>query len=469
MDFSVEQINKWRQVKSETQNLEFKEAKTQFDTRKLFKYCVALANEGGGYLLLGIADKAPRAVVGTQAFLDLMDIASKIFIAVGFRVDVSEVLHPDGRVLVFSVPARLTGTAYHFEGSYLMRSGEELVPMSEDRLRQIFAEGQPVFESQIALDHASATDVVALLDTQSYFELIQIPYPSDREGVLGRLVKEKLIVQDGAHYKITNLGALLFAKNLDSFDSLSRKSVRVTTYEGRDKLKTVRDTVGKKGYAVGFEGLIEYINGQLPANEVIGQALREAVPMFPEIAIRELVANALIHQDLDEPGSFVSIDIFSNRLEISNPGLPCIEANRFIDEYQSRNERLADLMRRLRICEEKGSGIDKVVSGIEMFQLPPLDIRIGQRRTYTTLFAHKRFEDMDKSDKVRASYQHCVLRYLIGEKMTNQSLRERFGLGDRQSDVASRIVGQAIDEGLVKFEDPESTSRRYAKYVPYWA
>jgi len=469
MDISIDQIDKWRQVKSETQNLEFKEAKTQFDTKKLFKYCVALANEGGGHLLLGIADKVPRAVVGTQAFSDLMDIASKIFIAVGFRVDVLEVLHPDGRVVVFSVPARLTGTAYHFEGSYLMRSGEELVPMSEDRLRLIFAEGQPVFESQIALDHASASDVVALLDTQSYFELIQLPYPSDREGVLDRFVKEKLIVQEGAHYKITNLGALLFAKNLDSFDSLSRKSVRVTTYEGRDKLKTLRDTIGKKGYAVGFAGLIEYINGQLPANEVIGQALREAVPMFPEIAIRELVANALIHQDLNEPGSFVSIDIYSNRLEISNPGLPCIEANRFIDEYQSRNERLADLMRRLRICEEKGSGIDKVVSGIEMFQLPPLDIRIGQKRTYTTLFAHKRFEDMDKSDKVRACFQHCVLRYLIGEKMTNQSLRERFGLGDRQSDIASRIVGQAMEEGLVKLEDPESTSRRYAKYVPYWA
>lgn len=245
--------------------------------------------------------------------------------------------------------------------------------------------------------------------------------------------------------------------------------MRVTTYDGNNKLKTKRDIIGRKGYAVGFAGLIEYINGQLPANEVIGQALREAVPMFPEIAIRELVANALIHQDLDELGASVSIDIYSSRLEISNPGLPCIEADRFIDEYQSRNERLADLMRRLRICEEKGSGIDKVVSSIEAFQLPPLDIRIGAKRTVTVLTAYKYFSDMDRSDKIRACFQHCVLRYLFGEKMSNQSLRERFGLNKRQSDVASRIVSLAVEEGLIKLEDPESTSRRYAKYVPYWA
>lgn len=469
MAITPEQVDLWRQVKSETQNLEFKEAKTQYDTKKLFKYCVAIANEGGGHLLLGVADKPPRPVVDSQAFPNVMDITAKIFTAVGFRVEVEEVEHPDGRVVVFSIPARPLGTAYHIEGTYLMRSGEELVPMSEDRLRQIFTEGQPIFEAQIALEHASSEEVISLLDTQSYFELIQLPYPADRAGVLERFVREKLILASDNGYKITNLGALLFAKDLDSFEGLSRKSVRVTTYEGKDKLKTKRDIIGRKGYAVGFAGLIEYINGQLPANEVIGQALREAVPMFPEIAIRELVANALIHQNLNETGASVSIDIYSNRLEISNPGLPCIEADRFIDEYQSRNERLADLMRRLRICEEKGSGIDKVVSHIEAFQLPPLDIRIGQKRTVTTLTAYKEFNDMDKSDKVRACFQHCVLRYLIGEKMTNQSLRERFGLNNRQSDVASRIVGLALEEGLIKLEDPDSSSRRYAKYIPYWA
>ena len=202
---------------------------------------------------------------------------------------------------------------------------------------------------------------------------------------------------------------------------------------------------------------------------MIGKALRESVPMFPEIAIRELVANALIHQDLDQSGASVSIDIYGNRLEISNPGVPCIDPDRFIDEYQSRNNKLADLMRRLRICEEKGSGIDKVVSSVEAFQLPAPDIRVGQARTTVILFAHKELTDMDRSDKLRACFQHCVLCYVLAEKMTNQSLRERFGLTNRQTDVASRIIATAIEEGLIKLEDPESTSKRYAKYIPYWA
>lgn len=222
MTITVEQIELWRQVKSETQNLEFKEAKQQYDTKKLFKYCVAIANERGGHVLLGVADQPPRAVVDTQAFPDVMDITAKIFTAVGFRVDVTEVNHPDGRVLVFSIPARPLGTAYHIDGTYLMRSGESLVPMSQDQLRKIFAEGRPVFEAQIAYEKASAEDVVSLLDTQSYFELIQLPYPADRAGVLERFIREKLIVRTDSGYSITHLGALLFAKDLDSFDRLSR-------------------------------------------------------------------------------------------------------------------------------------------------------------------------------------------------------------------------------------------------------
>ncbi len=125
-----EQVDLWRQSSSEHQRLEFKEAKTQFDTRRLHEYCVALANEGGGYLLLGIADKPPRPVVGSHAFPDTVVAAERLFQAVGFRVDIEAVPHPHGRVVVFHIPSRPRGTAYHVDGKYLMRAGEALVPMS---------------------------------------------------------------------------------------------------------------------------------------------------------------------------------------------------------------------------------------------------------------------------------------------------------------------------------------------------
>jgi len=107
-----QQIDVWRQVNSEHESLEFKEAKTQFDFDTLLRYCVALGNEGGGTLLLGIADKPPRPVVGTSAFPDIVKTTGQLFKKLHFRVDIEELAHPDGRVLVFHIPSRPVGQPY---------------------------------------------------------------------------------------------------------------------------------------------------------------------------------------------------------------------------------------------------------------------------------------------------------------------------------------------------------------------
>lgn len=155
--------------------MEFKEAKFQFDGKKLCEYCVALTNEGGGHLVLGIADKPiPRPVVGTQACQNPIAEAEKLFQRIGFRVDIEEVPHSAGRVLVFQIPSRPRGTAHHLDGAYLMRSGEALVPMSEDQLRRIFAEGEPAWLEQHTRTGLDAQGVVDLLDTQSFFDLLKL-------------------------------------------------------------------------------------------------------------------------------------------------------------------------------------------------------------------------------------------------------------------------------------------------------
>ncbi len=469
MTTTPEQINLWRQSPSEHQRLEFKEAKNQFDNRKLYEYCVALANEGGGRLLLGIADQPPREVVGTQAFSDPVAMAEKLFQAVGFRVDIEEVAHPDGRVLVFHIPSRPRGTAYHLDGKYLMRSGEALVPMSEDQLRRIFAEGEPDWLEEPSKTGLDAQQVVELLDTQTFFELFKLPYPTDRAGVIDRLMRERLIDQVNGQYAIRRLGALLLAKKLDDFPDLARKAPRVVVYTGTSKLDTRLDQTGIKGYAVGFQGLVQFVMNQLPQNEVIEDALRKETKLVPEVVIRELIANALIHQDMAVGGASVMVEIYSNRVEISNPGDPIVPLERFIDGYQSRNERLADLMRRFHICEEKSSGIDRVVEAAEVYQLPAPDFRSGYRRTVVTIFGPKPFDEMERQDRIRACYQHCCLRYVMGEKMSNQSLRERFKLPEDKAESASRIIRDTIDAGLVKLDNPDAASKRYARYVPFWA
>lgn len=296
-----------------------------------------------------------------------------------------------------------------------------------------------------------------------------MPYPVNRSGVLERFESEKLIRGNAGGWAIMNLGGILFAKKLEQFERLARKAPRMIVYEGTNKIQTKLDKPGTKGYAVGFQGLVEFINGLVPSNEVIEQALRREVKMFPEIAVRELVANALIHQSFSESGTSVMIEIYDDRMEISNPGKPFISPERFIDEYQSRNERLADLMRRLGICEEKGSGVDKVVEAAEVFQLPAPDFRVGERRTSALLFAHKEIEEMDRNDRIRACYQHCCLRYVMNEKMTNQSLRERFKLPEAKVATVSQIIAATLEGGKIKLGDPSQTSTRYRSYVPFWA
>jgi predicted HTH transcriptional regulator len=190
--------------------------------------------------------------------------------------------------------------------------------------------------------------------------------------------------------------------------------------------------------------------------------------MYPEIAIRELVANALIHQDLSEKG-FPMIEIFEDRIELSNPGTPLVTPERFIDAYLSRNEKLADLMRRLGFCEEKGSGLDKVIFYNELYQLPPIQVSVVEKRTKVAIFSYKALNDLDKKEKVRACYQHASLKYVSNEKMTNQSLRERFKIEDQNYAIASRIIRDTLEEGLIKEEDPDSKSRKFASYLPFWA
>lgn len=297
---------------------------------------------------------------------------------------------------------------------------------------------------------------------------MHLPYPSNLQNVATRLSEESIISEYDGQYAITNLGALLLAKNLQDFSSLSRKAVRVIKYKGNNKVETERDTISNKGYALGFTSLIDWVNGQLPANEEIGKSLRKDVRMYPEIAVRELIANCIIHQDFSVKG-FPTIEIYDDRIEISNPGQPIIQSDRFIDEYGSRNERLTDIMRRMGFCEEKGSGLDKIISLVELYQLPPIKITVQENRTIVTIFAYKNLRKMDKTERQNACYQHACLKYVSNDKMTNQTFRDRLGIEEHNSAIVSRIIKDALDVHLIKEDDPGNQSRKYRKYIPWWA
>jgi len=191
--------------------------------------------------------------------------------------------------------------------------------------------------------------------------------------------------------------------------------------------------------------------------------------MFPELAVRELVANALIHQDFFVTGAGPMVEIFDDRIEITNPGEPLVDTQRFVDSPpRSRNEALASLMRRFRICEERGSGIDMVVFQVELFQLPAPLFESLEGFTRAVLFAHKTLSAMDRADRVRACYLHACLRFVTRQPMTNASLRQRLGIDDKNIATASRLPGEAVEAGLIVIADPE-VGTRIRSYLPFWA
>jgi predicted HTH transcriptional regulator len=375
-------------------------------------------------------------------------------------------------VVLLENPAA-TGTPVAFNSIAYIRIGSATPKLAEypERHQLLIERMRPYrWEQGIAHQYASSDDVLSLLDYSHYFRLTKQPLPDNRAGIFDKLEGDRLIVRDvGDRWNITNLGAILFANRLPDFEaSLARKAVRFVAYGGKNRAATVTHRHdGQKGYAVGFEGLVSYINDLLPKNEHIGSALREAHPLFPELAIRELVANALIHQDMTVSGAGPQIELFSDRIEISNPGAPLVKPDRMIDlPPRSRNEALASLMRRMGMCEEQGSGLDKVVEQVEIFQLPAPLFRSEDNSTQVVLYGPRGFAEMTPEERVRACYFHAVLKFLSGDKMKNASLCARLGVASKNAAQVTAVINKALKAGLIRVADPEHPR---AGYIPHWA
>lgn len=467
----------------ETEWVEFKG--NIVNPEEIGEYISALSNSAGlhkkdaAYLVWGVDDKS-HAVIGTsfQPRLEKIgnqELESWLALHLSPRIDfkIHEFQCADKPVVMFEIqPCR--HTPVRFKDAEFIRIGTYKKKLKEfpEKERALWLQlSHESFEKGIAAKNLSGDEVLNKIDYPGYFELMGQNLPANKAGILDRLMIEKIILKkDADRFDITNLGAILFAKKLADFEGIARKALRVIQYKGNNRIETIKEKIGTNGYAVGFSGLITYTNDLLPQNEQIGQALRKEVRMYPEIAIRELVANAIIHQDFTATGESPLVEVFSDRIEITNPGIPLIDPMRFIDEPpQSRNEALAGFMRRLNICEERGSGIDKVIFQIELFQLPAPDFLVTQNHTKAILYSFKKLTDMDRKEKIRACYQHACLRYVSNQQMTNSSLRERFSIEEQNYAIASRIIADAIEAGLIKQHDPENKSKKLAKYVPFWA
>lgn len=475
-------VDDLRKLEAEPPWVEFKE--NNFDPDRIGRTVSAISNaarlntKSHGYIVWGIED-ASHDVVGTVFNYETKRIGNQNIelwlsnkLSPSLHFTFSTLIHRAGqRVVILEIPAAQT-IPTKFENIAYIRIGDATPKLAEypEREAELIRKLQPFsWEGGIASTYLSDDDVLSCLDYQAYFTLLKLPTASDNKYILSRLQQDKLISPDvGKRWKITNLGALLFARDIGRFDSMRRKAIRIVKYDGTSKISNASEVVADSGYAVYFSRLFHHIYSIVPKNEQNKDAIRVEIPVYPDVAIRELVTNALIHQDMTITGSGPMIDIYTDRIEITNPGIPLIDPQRFLDALpQSRNEGLAALMRRFGMCEERGSGVRKAVSIVEVFQLPPPAFSVHGNITRAVLFSPRRFRDMDSSERARACYQHTVLQYLSDQKMTNKSLRKRFGISDRNAAQVSAVINLAVREGLIR--QSEGWTPRSGHYLPSWA
>lgn len=326
------------------------------------------------------------------------------------------------------------------------------------------------FEAQAAAQDLELPTALRMLDYGVYFDLTEIPQPTSAENIAHYMLEEGILShQDNGLYTITNMGAILFAKRLADFPKISRKAIRVIQFEGNNRMNMLKEDIGGKGYVVGFEGLIKFIEALIPTKEPINGALREKKTAYPMLAIREVVANALVHQDFSVSGTGPTVELFGDRIEVTNSGIPLVDIKRIIDNPpRSRNEGLASLMRRLGVCEELGTGWDKIVLSCELQQLPTPRIELYEESTKVTLFSEVPFSNLPPESKLWACYMHACIMHVQGEHLTNSSLRTRFGVPQSSSGSISRLIKEAVASKLIKPLDP-TTSNKYMRYIPIWA
>ena len=445
---------------------------------RLAEPLMAFANHpGGGTLVFGVDDDGkPHGMAAAEVSTIVGTLANlgRDAVEPALALDHAAIDFQGVALLLVRVPEQSVKPVHRrgkpIEEAWVRSGGTTRKASRQEVGALMLHSATPCWEDLRASPLVALADVQRMLDLDAIAKLLQRPLPEGEEDLARWLVDESITVADGRGFYITNFGAIAAARKLDDFPSLDRKRIRVIRYRGTNKVSTIDELPGQRGYAVGFEGLVTHLKRVLPHSEVIQQSLRTEVSLYPEIALRELIANALIHQDFSISGAGPMVEIYDDRIEIISPGtlLPGKKPDRLIGTTpESRNEKLASSFRRFRICEERGTGFQKVISAIELFGLPPLLLTPHENAFRVTIGAPMKFADMASQERIEACYQHAVLQYLSSQTLTNTTLRERFKLHDKHRNQITNLIGDAVEAGRIKRKDVGS-GNKFAEYVPYW-
>lgn len=354
---SREHLHQWL-AEPEGTNIEFKEAKQNYHFDKLVDYCVALANEGGGKIILGVTDRRPRRIVGTAAFAEPGRTEAGLHDRLTHRIPVEEMLTPEGRVLVVHVPGRLPGTAWQINGRYLKRAGDDLVAMTDAELRAIFAETGPDFSAETCPGATLASlSPEAIAAFRKRWAKKTRDERKEHWTDVETLTNAELIV-DG---QITYAALILFGTRAALGRWLAQTEL-VFEYRSSEASGPAADREEyREGFFLWQDAIWNKINLRNDRQSYQDGLFRMDLPTFDEIAVREALLNAVAHRDYRLGGS-VFVRQYAHRLEVVSPGgFPTgITAENILDQQNPRNRRLAEALAKCGLIERSGQGMNLI-------------------------------------------------------------------------------------------------------------
>ncbi|MBM3463745.1 MAG: transcriptional regulator [Armatimonadetes bacterium] len=354
---TLEQLKAWM-ADREHEHIEFKEAKNRFDFDELVRYCCALANERGGHLILGVTDKRPRRVVGSRAFTNLERTKLGLHERLRLRIEAEVLAHPDGPVIVFTVPSRPIGTPIGVEGAFWMRVGESLTPMSPDALKKIIDESGLDFSSEIC-PKATLQD----LDDRAVNVFREKWKKKSGDDSIGKRSKAQTLedaelIVDG---QIT-YAALILLGTRPALGRLLPNAELIFEYRTSESAThSQQRKEHREGFFLWHDEVWDIVNLRNDTHKFQDQLFVWDIPTFNETAIREVILNAVSHRDYKLGGS-IFMRQYPKRLEVVSPGgLPLgITTENILKRQNPRNRRIAEAFGRTGLVERSGQWMDRI-------------------------------------------------------------------------------------------------------------
>ncbi len=404
----------------EGENLERKRWVRKADLSELNGYITAIANEGGGHFLMGVADDG--TIVGTSALStmnDLSKLRSNVFQNSKFSrkltVKAEELTIEGKRVVVIQIPARRRGEPISYDGQFFMRKGDALVGMDAQQLKGILEEYDADFSNEpcdsLKLDDIDDDAIEAVRERWSRKTGIEEIKHYDKTRTL-----KDLGLYTG---EALNYAALIILGTKEALDRYLPQSETIWEYRtDGDNVEAQQRRNYREPFILYFDRLWGDIDSRNDLLQVQDGFTVNTFKAFNEEAIREAVLNGIAHRDYREQGS-VFIRQSPSGITITSPGsFPAgVTAENIVDTTVPRNRKIAEVFEHIGFVERSGQGADKIFrSTIKEGKGLPDYSRTDEYRVQLKLDARiidreflKYLERIEKEKHLHLSVDHYIL------------------------------------------------------------